>query len=425
MIKIWNSAVAALLLAVSSNYYTVKAEDGAYYAADDGGNGDDGNGDDGANRYYQDDDDKMDNYSGGNDFIKYWTEYAVLPKKCITMNNKDMIVYSMYEKYYNHCSDKSLGTYMIDVPTFVSAYAEQLDLNAQDMYGDDYAAPDTTYVNCYPHTTDSGAVYYVQMGCTDGSTQSLSVNVYKDNVCSKPDKSYGFDDSNIDVSHLQVPFKQCTSCVNFVDSNLDDVDDKYFEQRFKNAPLCETVWEYKSKCGMACKRKGNEGLKGWNSSDKLLLSVLGIFSSIMFAVIMKKRTKMSKKDALLEEAAMSAAGLEQTHVLGIFAITLFVILLCGLAGFKGLTWTLLLIVNVIFFAYLMKLTIDSGLNVPLGPDGEPLGDEDSSDDEDDDDDEDDEQAPYKPPSTPEASPSGNSPAKDTEAAAAEVLPPIV
>jgi hypothetical protein len=26
------------------------------------------------------------------DFIKYWTEYAVLPQKCIHMNNKDVIV---------------------------------------------------------------------------------------------------------------------------------------------------------------------------------------------------------------------------------------------------------------------------------------------------------------------------------------------
>jgi hypothetical protein len=30
----------------------------------------------------------------------------------------------------------------------------------------------------------------------------------------------------------------------------------------------------------------------------------------------------------------------------------------------------------------MKLTIDSGLNVPVGPDGEPLEDDDSSDEED-------------------------------------------
>ncbi len=103
--------------------------------------------------------------------------------------------------------------------------------------------------------------------------------MYKDNTCRTPDKNAnGIDDTTIDASSLQIPFKQCTSCINFVDSNLDDVDDHYFEQRFKNAPLCETIWEYKQKCGMTCRRKGNAVTKGWNASDKLLLSVLGVFS---------------------------------------------------------------------------------------------------------------------------------------------------
>jgi hypothetical protein len=104
----------------------------------------------------------------------------------------------------------------------------------------------------------------------------------------------------------------------------------------------------------------------------------------MIGLIQKKRSKMSPKDALLEEAALSSAGIQQNHVLGIFAITFFFIVLFGLAGFKGLTWTLLLLVNFFLFGYLMKLTIDSGLNVPVGPDGEPIED-DSSDDDDYDD----------------------------------------
>lgn len=124
------------------------ADDDAAAAADDGGN----------QYYQQDDDDKSDNYSGGDDFIKYWTEYAILPQKCIHYGGKDVIVYAMYEKYYNHCADKALGTYSIDVPTYMTAYANQLALNGADLYGDDYAAPDTTYVNCYPYESSSGAV---------------------------------------------------------------------------------------------------------------------------------------------------------------------------------------------------------------------------------------------------------------------------
>ena len=117
---------------------------------------------------------------------------------------------------------------------------------------------------------------------------------------------------------------------------------------------------------------------------------------VMIGLIQKKRSKMSPKDALLEEAALNTAGIQQNHVLGIFAVTFFFIFLFGLAGLKGLTWTLLLLVNFFLFGYLMKLTIDSGLNVPVGPDGEPI-DDDSSDDDDDDGDVEEEAEGYKAP----------------------------
>jgi len=385
--NILHTTLVGLLLAI--NAASVSAEDN---------NNDDGAAatDDNTTSYYQqqDDDDKADAYSGGDDFIKYWTEYAVLPKKCINLGGKDVIVFSMYEKYYNHCADKAIGTYSLDVPTFMTAYAKQLELNADDMtYGDDYTVPDSTYVTCYPYEIN-GVVFYVQMGCTDGTSQSLSVNVYKDNTCTEHDRNAdGIDDTTIDVSDLQAPFGQCTSCVHFVDKNEDDVDDGYFEGKTKNAPLCEATWEYKESCGRKCRKMGNVKTSSeWNSSDKLLLFVLGSFSTIMMAVITKKRGKMSRKDALLEEAALGSVGIQQSHVVGIFALTFFFIFCCGLAGWKGLTWTLLLSVSLVLFGYLMKLTIDAGMNVPLGPDGEPL-DNDSSDDEDDDEEEDGYKAP--------------------------------
>ncbi len=147
LINLWQSAFVGIWITLAPAL--------AYY-----NNGDDNAGDDGgANKYYQkqDDDDKESNYSG-NDFIKYWTEYAVKPLKCIHQGGKDVIVYSMYDKYYNHCSDKALGTYKIDVPTFMAAYLEQLDLNGQDMYGDDYQTPAGTYIDCYPYETNNGVV---------------------------------------------------------------------------------------------------------------------------------------------------------------------------------------------------------------------------------------------------------------------------
>lgn len=423
-------SVICVQYAIAANYYddqagddnaddgnAAAADDGNAAAADDGNaaaaddNADDGKVkyygyygvDDNVNEYYTSGGATYSEYKGdytGDDLITYWTEYAIQAKKCITYNNKDMMVFSMYEKYYNHCKDKPIGTYMVDVPTFITALVEQKDLNAADLDTDDYESPDVTYVNCYPLETDNG-VYYVQLGCTDGNSQSLSVNVYKDNTCETPDKNeHGIDDTNIDVSSLQPSFKSCHQCVYFVDKNEDDVDDQYFDNRMTSAPLCSTSWENKQVCNGKCKRLGNAE-SGWNSTDQILMTFLSLFGAAMLAVISKKRTKMAKKDALLEEAAMSAAGLQQTHVIGLFVLTLIITVLFGLMGLKSFTWGLLLLLNLILFCYLMKLTIDSGLNAPVGPDGELIGYE-SSDEEDDDDDEeeDNENGVYKPPATP-------------------------
>jgi len=358
-------------------------DDGGYDAGDDGGG---------------DDDDAAATYAG-DDYIKYWTEYAVLAKKCITYNNVDMIVYSMYEQAYQHCMDKPVGTYMTPVPTFVGAYVDQLDANAADNGVDDYVSPYSTFINCYPYETNGG-VYYAQLGCTDGDSQSLAVGLFTDNTCETPDKdATGDDDLSFDVSALQLPFKECKSCVNFVDKNEDDVDDQYFENKMTSAPLCSTIWSNKSVCNGKCKRLGfNAAEDGWNASDQVLLGVLGVFSAIMLAVILKKRQKMSNKDALIEEAALGAIGLQQTHIIGIFALILLVVATFALLGMKAITWGMLLIINAVVFGYLMKLTIDSGC-LPVGADGQLIEREDSSDSEDDE--EDDEKGEYASPDVPQ------------------------
>lgn len=81
---------------------------------------------------------------------------------------------------------------------------------------------------------------------------------------------------------------------------------------------------------------------------------------------------MSNKDALLEQAAMSAAGMQQIHVVGIFVLIIIVITVFALLQLKNITWALLLIMNTALFGYLMKLTVDSGVSAGesvIGPDG--------------------------------------------------------
>lgn len=124
--------------------------------------------------------------------------------------------------------------------------------------------------------------YYVKVGCTDGTSQSISVNIYKDNTCETRDTVNGSDDANIDASDLQLPFKQCQQCVNWVDRNDDNVDDQYYENREMNAPLCSNVWAYKETCNRKCQKMGLERRDGWNTSDKILLSILGVFGTFLW-----------------------------------------------------------------------------------------------------------------------------------------------
>jgi hypothetical protein len=173
--------------------------------------------------------------------------------------------------------------------------------------------------------------------------------------------------------------------VNWIDVSDDQVDDMFYENRQMNAPLCSAVWEEKESCDRKCQKTGLERKEkdGWNTSDKMLLGILAVFGIGMLIAILGKRTQMSNKDALLEQAAMSAAGLQQAHVIGIFILVVIIITLFALLGLKNVTWALLLITNTTLFGYLMKLTIDSGVSTGetvIGPDGTVIrrGDSDDS-----------------------------------------------
>ncbi len=121
----------------------------------------------------------------------------------------------------------------------------------------------------------------------------------------------------------------------------------------------------------------------------LFLSFPSLAGFGMLLAIVKKRQKMSNKDALLEQAAISAAGLQQSHILGIFALLILVITMFALLRLKKITWGLLLMLNIFLFGYLMKLTVDGSVKeTVIGPDRKIVEKEDSDDEDEDDDDED-------------------------------------
>lgn len=156
----------------------------------------------------------------------------------------------------------------------------------------------------------------------------------------------------------------------------DQFDDYFFEQHQMQAPMCATAWTYKAKCNRKCRTVGLQNeIEGWNTPDTIMLIILVFFAALMGFLIMQKRKKMTTKDAIMEQASLHAAGLQTTHVIGLFALVVLVIAVFAALGLKNITWVLLLGMNLGLFAYLMKLNYESmeaeseGL---VGPDGQIL-----------------------------------------------------
>jgi hypothetical protein len=316
-----------------------------------------------------------------------------------------MVVFSVYENGYKQCSDTAMGTYITPAGYYAQGYINQKVQDAEDQ-GLEYEMPDAAqYAYCTPFESNQQQ-YYFQIGCADGNNQAFAVNIYEDDTCTTLSTVEGLDDANIDISAVMVrrcipssfmilqiaslthrlPYllhitryqptmKKCQQCVNWFDRSDDQpLDDGFYFSRMTDAPLCSTAWKYKETCDSKCQRLGMEkkSREGWSASDNVLLSILIAFGVIMVGLIVRKRQKMSNKDTLLEQASLSAAGLQQPHVLGMFALVVLVIAVFALLGLKNITWTLLLLIDTALFAYLMKLTIASSMNdaeTIIGPDG--------------------------------------------------------
>uniref|UniRef100_A0A7S0BWR1 Uncharacterized protein n=1 Tax=Proboscia inermis TaxID=420281 RepID=A0A7S0BWR1_9STRA len=368
------------------------------------------------------DDANYTNYSWNNDDtqIQYWSDYSILPKRCIVYKGVDVIVFSMHEKAGQQCSDEPVGTYKLDVPTFVESYLYQIEDNAENEGVDDYAeSANAQYLDC-TGVEINGEQFYSQLGCSDTSTAELAVNIYTDNTCETKADSNGYDDANVDVSDIAPPFQKCVGCVVWFDKNDDEIDDQYYDNHRTDSPLCSSAWAYKETCDKKCQRVGMEAVtrEGWNSSDKVLLGILGIFAVGLLSGIYRKRQRMTNKNALLEQAAMSAAGMQKSHVVGIATLLVVVITIFAALKMKNVTWAMLLATNLFLFGYMMKLTVEGSEEV--GPDGTVIRPDESSDDEDEDD-EDDERPGYTPTSVPAVPPQ---PANNTGADVANGLPSV-
>lgn len=313
-------SLATLLLVA----HCIKGNDDAYFRNDDAyfasgaysNQTDDGVAGDDAYAYYDvyggddgvvsSDDDAGAAAAGDDDNIADWTDFSVFPRRCINYNGEDMIMFSTYDYGYDQCGDRPIATYVVSVTTYVAAYLDQLKAAGNDFE------------------------------VSEESLESLECTTLKDVV--------------------QVPFKNCQSCA--IAEDGADVNE---------SPLCEALWDEKYKCNRDCQKIGHTmaRLHAWSTADRVLLLVLTLFGVSMLVGIVNKRRGMTHKETLLEEAAINAAGLEQSHIIGVFLAGIFVVIIFGMLRLKHITWFLIILLDGSLFAYLMKLTVSSGMHINL------------------------------------------------------------
>jgi hypothetical protein len=115
-----------------------------------------------------------------------------------------VIVFSVHAQGYKQCTDEPVGTYITPVPNFLQGYLEYYLQIQEDKGNEDFELPDAANYAYCTRAVIQNEEYWLQIGCSDGTTQSLSVNIYSDNTCTTRSVVDGYDDSNIDVSNIQV-----------------------------------------------------------------------------------------------------------------------------------------------------------------------------------------------------------------------------
>jgi len=181
----------------------------------------------------------------------------------------------------------------------------------------------------------------------------------------------------IDISSLRVSFETCKSCVTQSrysqygnNNNNNNGGDAYYYEEMQfdyETPMCSAAYNYAQNCNGGCKRatrkvaKGGSRSSGGYSGDgfsplgKFFLCVMSLSAIFFLLASLAQRKKMSKTDAVLEEAAIKSAGIDKKYIPRIFVgVAIFIILLILLRR-KILAWFFLTTVNVALLSYWIHL----------------------------------------------------------------------
>jgi len=304
--------------------------------------------------YFQDDND--------------WSSSAIFPQSCIETNDGDYVVYQLHNSGHNQCARKTMGTYKLDIPSFVRAYTRQMK-QEYEAKGADYDVDDEAmeYLNCQAYYYNNNQ-YYMKIGCRNNG-KGFQLNAYTDGYCTER-AATSYNMQAIDISSLRVSFQSCNSCVassgyGYNNNNNNNQGNAYYQDLSEHdSPLCSVANYYKQKCNGSCKRaarKSNSGGSsrsygdGFSPVGKFFLWVLSLSAVFFLLAGLAQRKKMSKQDALIEEAAIKQSGVDKKYIPRIFiGLILFIILLI-LFKKKTLTWFFLIAINIALLAYWMHL----------------------------------------------------------------------
>jgi hypothetical protein len=293
-----------------------------------------------------------------------WTNGGINPISCITTSSGDYVVYSIYGTNGNTCSKGSKGTYKMPAVSFVRAYIKQLQ-HEYELKGNEYKPGDGVRENlsCNQYYYN-GQSMYTQIGCKN-TGKAFQVTAYTDSSCTT---STGTTIYNNDISNLKVNFGACKTCtLSSSYGNYGNNGGGYYSMNNHESPLCATAWYHKESCNYSCKRaakKLSNSSKsssfgayhaGFSAVEKFFLWFLSLSAVFFLLAGLAQRKKMSKEDALIEEAAIKSAGIDKKFIPRILlGIVVFIILMILLRR-KVLTWLLLIFTNAGLLGYWMYL----------------------------------------------------------------------
>lgn len=320
-------------------------------------------------------------FQDSNDF----SESNIMPKACITTNDGEAVVFDIYQANNNQCKRRSYGTYQVPIETWVIAYArDQRQAAEANENANVYEVEDEVleFLQCSQYYYNNN-MFYLKLGCRENTGKGFQLNAYSDNTCTtKVSMQYNL---GIDISSLRINFGTCKSCVYTSrynqygnNNNNNNGGNAYYGNNGNNnggqyyggysTPLCSAAYYYKQSCNRSCRRaakkagsgSSSSGGGGWSGDGfspmgKFFLWAMS-FSAIFFLLAaLAQRKKMSKTDAVLEEAAIKSAGVDKKYIPRIIVgVAIFIIFLI-LFKRKILTWFFLVAVNVALLGYWMHL----------------------------------------------------------------------